>query len=172
MGSESSILEYTKNISLYILHICLGVRKVPKIYPNISNTSRLGAGPGGAAPPPLGILYILVYLCISWIYLDIFLGVRKVPKMYPNMSKYIYIFGYIFGTFLIYILAYSKMEFSGILGVDFPINRASLYICMENYQRRRPGLAPRRGPLLLGLMHTLKFVDGELRLVVWSFCKM
>ena len=32
---------------------------------------RLGAGPGGAAPPPLGILYILVYLCISWICLDI-----------------------------------------------------------------------------------------------------
>ena len=26
---------------------------------------------GGAAPRPLGILYILVYLCISWIYLDI-----------------------------------------------------------------------------------------------------
>ena len=36
---------------------------------------RLGAGPGGTAPPPLGILYILVhvYLCVSWKYLDIYL---------------------------------------------------------------------------------------------------
>ena len=34
----------------------------------------LGAGAGacGAAPPPLGILYILVHLYIHWIYLDIF----------------------------------------------------------------------------------------------------
>ena len=37
---------------------------------------RLGAGPGVAAPPPPGILYTLVYFCISWrslaIYLNIF----------------------------------------------------------------------------------------------------
>ena len=32
---------------------------------------RLGAGLGGAAPPP-GILYILVYLCTSWIDLSDF----------------------------------------------------------------------------------------------------
>ena len=51
-----------------------------KMYPNISKLSKdiprykmwsLGAGPGAAAPPPLGILYSLVYLCTSWIYLDI-----------------------------------------------------------------------------------------------------
>ena len=52
---------------------------------------RLGAGPGRAAPPPLGILYILVYLCISWIYLDIF--------------------GYIF--------VYSKVELSGPITPTF-----------------------------------------------------
>ena len=35
-----------------------------KIYQDIG----AGAGPGGTAPPPSGILYILVYACTSWIY--------------------------------------------------------------------------------------------------------
>ena len=50
------------------------------MYQDIKNTKRprpdldrrLGAGPGGAAPPPLGISYILLYLWRALIYLDMF----------------------------------------------------------------------------------------------------
>ena len=48
MSPESSTLEYTKNIQIYL--------RYTKIYQDIQNTE----------------LYILVYLCISWIYLDTF----------------------------------------------------------------------------------------------------
>ena len=39
---------------------------------------------GGGAPPPLGISYILVFLCISWIYLDIFLVYSKMGLSGPT----------------------------------------------------------------------------------------
>ena len=60
------------------------IKNTPEICPNMSKICKdisrytkyqavaAGAGPGGAAQPPLSILYILVYLCISWIYLNIF----------------------------------------------------------------------------------------------------
>ena len=46
------------------------------IHPSLSGfleCPTVRAGPAGLAPPPLGILYILVCLCTSWMYLDIFL---------------------------------------------------------------------------------------------------
>ena len=53
------------------------------------------------------------------------------------------IFEYIFGIMLIYIyiLVYSPLEFSGILWVDFPINRANpyLYACLlQTFSFHRP----------------------------------
>ena len=86
---------HTKNISKYIQMYprYTKIYKIPSgggaappgpapTRPGPDRGLRLGAGPGRAAPPPLGILYILVYLGISWIYLNIF--------------------GYMFGIFLVY----------------------------------------------------------------------
>ena len=53
-------------------------------------TGRTGtsAGPGGAAAPPLGILYILLHFCISWIYLDLpFWGPRRIYFRHLLVSK-------------------------------------------------------------------------------------
>ena len=59
---------------------------------------RLGAGPGGAAPPPLCILCILVYLgCISdifWIYVDtvgICLGICLVHLLVSLLKQLVFI---------------------------------------------------------------------------------
>ena len=81
-SDTTSIEQISLKLKLYNL-ICFAMLLGPMKQPNgpRSGPGRLGAGPGGAAPPPLGILYVLVYLRISWIYLNKF--------------------GYMFGMFLV-----------------------------------------------------------------------
>ena len=70
--------EYSKNIFQIYPHlpnIHPNIFKIYKIYANYQAVARpgpwrFGAGPAGAAPPPLGMLYTS---CVSWIYVDIFL---------------------------------------------------------------------------------------------------
>ena len=86
---------YTKkqqiSLSLYI-YIYIYIQRYPRytrIYQDIKNTKR--AGPGGAAPPPFGILYIMVYLYIPWIYLYIYIYI------YIHIYIYTYFFFFFFG---------------------------------------------------------------------------
>ena len=71
---------------IYIYIYIKDVRRYTKIIKNY----RTGAGgePGRAARPPLGIFYILVYLCISWISLEICLVYSKMELSGPMAGTF------------------------------------------------------------------------------------